>query len=209
MEPLREIRALQTPETITVYQAYRNEIADPAVNTNRFVPPFQRSRMTWIKPSFLWMAYRSGYATKANQERVLAIEITKTGFEWALEHSSLSHFEPGTYPDQHAWTDRKNLSPVRIQWDPERGLNHEPLTRRSIQIGISGEAIDKYIDEWIINITDKTKLCHDIQQLVITQQFDHAKALLPVETSFEITETLRTIIGASANKLSSDIGNER
>jgi hypothetical protein len=38
--------------------------------------------MTWIKPSFLWMMYRCGWATKPGQERVLAIQITREGFEW-------------------------------------------------------------------------------------------------------------------------------
>src|SRR5215831_13463338 len=74
--------------TITVYQAYSPAIAAPAVAAGRFVPPFSRDRMTWIKPSFLWMMYRSGWATKVGQERVLAITIDREGFEWALERSS-------------------------------------------------------------------------------------------------------------------------
>jgi len=40
--------------------------------------------MTWIKPSFLWMMYRSGWATKPGQEHILATQITRDGFEWAL-----------------------------------------------------------------------------------------------------------------------------
>ncbi|WP_141653813.1 DUF4291 family protein, partial [Erwinia billingiae] len=27
-------------------------------------PPFSMTRMTWIKPSFLWMMYRSGWGMK-------------------------------------------------------------------------------------------------------------------------------------------------
>jgi Domain of unknown function (DUF4291) len=60
----------------------------------RFVPPFKRDRMTWIKPSFLWMMYRCDWATKPGQERVLAVKITRAGFEWALAHACLSHFVP-------------------------------------------------------------------------------------------------------------------
>jgi hypothetical protein len=47
----REIRADYDDATITVYQAYSAAIALPAVRHNRFVPPFSRDRMTWIKPS--------------------------------------------------------------------------------------------------------------------------------------------------------------
>lgn len=55
----RQIRAVYDEETITVYQAYSAEIALPAV-TNQSLsasPAFQLSRMTWIKPSFMWMMY--------------------------------------------------------------------------------------------------------------------------------------------------------
>lgn len=47
--------------------------------------------MTWIKPSFLWMMYRCGWGTKEGQETVLAVDISRRGFDWALKHSCLSH----------------------------------------------------------------------------------------------------------------------
>ncbi|WP_370452419.1 DUF4291 family protein [Kribbella caucasensis] len=31
----------------------------------RFVPPSSTTHMTWIKPSFHWMAHRSGWASKS------------------------------------------------------------------------------------------------------------------------------------------------
>src|SRR3954463_11356250 len=136
--PERQVRASQDDETLVVYQAYSPAIAEAAVGAGTFVPPFRRERMTWIKPSFLWMAYRCGWATKPGQERVLAIEITRAGFEWALEHACLSHFEAGTYASHEAWSARLATSPVRIQWDPERDLHHEPFPYRSIQIGLGG-----------------------------------------------------------------------
>ena len=117
-----------TDTTVVVYQAYPPEIAEPAVAAGRFVPPFKRERVTWIKPSLLWMAYRCGWATKPGQERVLAIEITRDGFEWALAHACLSHFEPGTYADHDAWAATLRTSPVRIQWDPERDSTSRPST---------------------------------------------------------------------------------
>ncbi len=55
-EGSRRIRAAYDNETIVVYQAYSPAIALPALQAQRFVAPFSRSRMTWIKPSFLWAA---------------------------------------------------------------------------------------------------------------------------------------------------------
>lgn len=77
-----------------MYQAYAPQIARPAVVAGRFVEPFKRDRMTWVKPSFRWMMYRCGWATKPGQEHVLAIDITWAGFEWALARACLSYYDP-------------------------------------------------------------------------------------------------------------------
>ena len=46
-----EIRADFDRETIVVYQAYKPEIAQAALQAGIFVPPFSFGRMKWIKPS--------------------------------------------------------------------------------------------------------------------------------------------------------------
>lgn len=90
--PVRQIRASFNETTIRVYQAYSATIAVPAVDKGEFGIGFKRTRMTWIKPSFLWMMYRCGWSDKdARQSHVLAIDITRTGFEWALCNSCLAH----------------------------------------------------------------------------------------------------------------------
>lgn len=193
----REIRASFTDTTITVYQAYSPVIAEPALAAGRFVAPFKRGRMTWIKPSLLWMAYRCGWATKPGQERVLGIEITRAGFEWALAHACLSHFESGTYADHDAWIARRDTTPVRIQWDPERGLHHEPLGQRSIQIGLGGEASERYVDEWIVSISDVTPLMSELGRLVAGGHLEQARRLLPMERPYPLLPELAATVGAT------------
>src|SRR5262245_22846944 len=93
MPQLREIRADYDRETIVVYQAYCAAIADAAVAAGRFVPPFSLGRMTWIKPSFLWLMERSNWARKPQQERILAVRIARTGWDAALALGELTSFE--------------------------------------------------------------------------------------------------------------------
>lgn len=50
-EPDRGIRAVYTPSTVTVYQAYSPEIGVPAVRESRFPTTWKRDRMTWVYPS--------------------------------------------------------------------------------------------------------------------------------------------------------------
>ncbi len=182
--PTRQIRAVYDDTTIRVYQAYSDAIADSALKHQTFVsPPFKMERMTWIKPSFLWMMYRAGWGNKdEGQKRILAIDITREGFEWALAHSCPSHPEPGMSADE--WEQLKSRSPVRIQWDPERDLFLQPLPHRAIQIGLSKEAVRLYAGEWIQQITDMTKLAHKIQSLVSIGNPSAAKDLLPNEKPY-------------------------
>ncbi|MFH8977206.1 DUF4291 domain-containing protein [Streptomyces sp. NPDC017890] len=183
-QPRREIRAAFGASTITVYQAYRPELGLPAVREARFPAAWKRDRMTWIKPSFLWMMYRCGWATKAGQETVLAVEITRAGFEWALRHACLSSYVRGVHPDRAAWQRELKRAPARVQWDPERDLYLRPLPHRSLQLGLSGEAARCYADEWTVAIRDVTPLAHEVHALVREGALDAATRLLPQERPY-------------------------
>jgi hypothetical protein len=195
--PARQVRARYDADTITVYQAYPSPIAEAAVRAGTFVAPFKVERMTWIKPSFLWMMYRCGWAAKAGQERVLAIDISRSGFEWALDHASLSHYRSGVHASQAAWAAEQAASPVRVQWDPERSLQLAALPHRSIQVGLSGEAVHRYVDEWIVRLRDVTDEVRRIHELIRAGQLAEAGAALPVERPYPLPPTIVTRLGAS------------
>ncbi|MFF1282562.1 DUF4291 domain-containing protein [Streptomyces sp. NPDC058299] len=187
-EPRFRVRARHTESTVVVYQAYRPEIGRPAARTGRFPATWKRDRMTWIKPSFLWMMYRCGWGTKEGQETVLAVEVRREGFEWALRHACLSHYAPALHPDRAAWKRELARSPARVQWDPERDLHHNPLPYRSLQLGLGGEAAVRYADEWIVGIEDVTPLAVEIRGLVRAGEEERASRLLPGERPFPVAD---------------------
>ncbi|WAL94880.1 DUF4291 domain-containing protein [Streptomyces sp. Je 1-369] len=184
------IRALHTDTTITVYQAYAPELGVPAARTGRFPAAWKRDRMTWIKPSFLWMMYRCGWGTKEGQQTVLAVEITREGFDWALRHACLSHYVRGLHSDQAAWKRELRRSPARVQWDPERDLHLNALPHRSLQLGLSGEASRCYADEWTVSITDVTDRAREIHGLVRDGDEAAAARLLPEERAYPAGDEL-------------------
>jgi hypothetical protein len=152
--PLRQVRAVFDSSSIRVYQAYNDQIADVALANQKFAPPFSMARMTWIKPSFLWMMYRSGWSRKdIGQKRILAIDIKRSGFEWALKNACLT---------DGANMDRRK--PVRVQWDPERNINLGRLEYKSIQIGLTKVAVTKYVSDWILKISDVTALAKLVER---------------------------------------------
>jgi len=193
--PHRQIRAVYDATTIRVYQAYSDAIADTALAKGTFVsPPFKMERMTWIKPSFLWMMYRAGWGLKdAGQKRILAIDITRNGFEWALAHGCLSHADDGMTREE--WETKKNASPVRIQWDPERDLFSRPLEHRAIQIGLSKEGISLYVNQWICNITDVTDMASTVHELVNLSKLDKAQTMLPKELPYSLSAAIEDRLG--------------
>jgi hypothetical protein len=180
-EPRFRVRARHTDSTVTVYQAYRPEIGRAAAREGRFPSSWKRDRMTWIKPSFLWMMYRCGWGTKEDQETVLAVEIDREGFVWALRNACLSHYVPELHGDKESWQRRLRQAPARVQWDPERDLRLAPLPYRSLQLGLAGEAAARYADEWIVSIEDVTPLAAEIHGLVRAGEDERAAALLPTE----------------------------
>ncbi len=182
----KEVRADYDDRTITVYQAYSPAIALPALKAGGFVPPFKPDRMTWVKPSFLWMMYRCGWALKEGQEHVLAVRMTREGFEAALRSAVLSHDRTISKPE------------VRVQWDPERDLHLRPLPHRSLQLGLAGGTSTRYVKEWITTLTDVTPLAREVHALVRAGSLDKATARLPIERPYPLPEDIAEHLGATA-----------
>ena len=163
----KEIRAVYTDETIRVYQAYNKTIAEEAVKNGTFGAHFSMDRMTWIKPSFLWMMYRCGWAQKENQEHVLAIDIKRTGFDKAVDSAVISTFSEDLGITKEEWQKRVKESDVRVQWDPEKDINGNNLSYRSLQLGLRGDAVKEYVHDWIVKVTDITDYVNELNALRI------------------------------------------
>ncbi|HEX8997855.1 MAG TPA: DUF4291 domain-containing protein [Ktedonobacterales bacterium] len=191
----RRIRADFDDTSLVVYQAYRPEIASAAVKAGRFVEPFSLNRMTWIKPSFLWMMERCGWASKPGQERVLAIRISRAGWEEALSQAVLTTYEPSLYGDFDAWQARLEASPVRVQWDPERDLRGKPQERRAIQVGLSRQIVARYVEEWTREIRDITPLVHSLRTLIDAGRAEDAQRRLPHERLYPLDAALARQLG--------------
>lgn len=123
--------------------------------------------------------YRSGWATKEGQERILAIDITREGFDSIVANAVASSFEESGDISYDLWKQRLAFSDVRCQWDPDRDIYGNPKGHRAIQLGIKGAMVERYISDWIVQITDITQYVVDIREAIATGTFD--KGMLPVE----------------------------
>jgi hypothetical protein len=92
----------------------------------------------------------------------------------------------------------RDASPVRVQWDPDRSLTGERLERRAIQVGLSGEAVHRYCDEWIRSITDITAIVREAGQLARADRIAHVSRELPAEKAYPLSLALARRIGADS-----------
>jgi hypothetical protein len=152
----RHILAQFDDDSICVYQAYRPAIARFAVEHQRFGGEFSFNRMSWIKPNFLWMMYRAGWATKEGQEHILAVRLPRTFFDELLRLAVPSTFDARRYETREQWQTDVNSSEVRLQWDPDHDPSGKPLERRAVQLGLRGSVLRRYGQEQLISIDDVT-----------------------------------------------------
>jgi hypothetical protein len=150
----RHILAQFDAGSVVVYQAYRPEIGRFAARHGCFGGDFRLGRMSWIKPNFLWMMYRSGWGTKEGQEVTLAVRLRRDAFDEILRRAVHSMFMPGIYGSHEAWRRAIADSDVRLQWDPDHGPAGNPLERRAIQLGLRGDILARYAREWLLGVED-------------------------------------------------------
>jgi hypothetical protein len=181
----RHILAQFDEHSIVVYQAYRPEIATWAVAHQAFGGPWSLERMSWIKPNFLWMMYRSGWATKPGQERVLAVRMKREGFDEVLRQSVESSHHPEVHGmDYDTWRRAGKQADVRLQWDPDHGPSGDPCERRAVQLGLRGATLRSFATEWIVAIADITAQVDDRRDRL----HDRDALTTPTETVYRPTD---------------------
>jgi len=179
-------------EGVWVYQAYNDKIADFAVQNQTFLdcPGFCPLRMTWIKPSFGWILYRSGYGSKHSQNRVLKLKLSHSSLAALLEHCKCIDTNKAT--KNGGQKKSADLSNGVIQWDPERDMMsadaREPrklLRRRAIQIGLKGKLSEQYVRS-ILSVADVTPLAQKVgaAHALKNQDMSEVKPLLPCERPY-------------------------
>ena len=164
----RHILAQYDDESIIVYQAYRPAIGHFAARRGYFGEGFSLERMSWIKPNFLWMQYRSGWSQKEGQEVTLAVRLKRAAYDSILGQAVHSSYIEEIYQSEERWRRAIESSCVRLQWDPDHAPDGSKQERRAVQLGLSGSVLASYAREWILEIEDITDF--------VKQQYEYVKA---------------------------------
>lgn len=182
----KHIMANYDDEAIVVYQAYRPEIAEYAIEHQRFGGQFSFGRMSWIKPNFLWMMFRCGWAQKPGQEMVLGIRIKRSFFDEILGKAVYSSFNEERYELLDEWKKDVQRSSVRLQWDPDHDPFGVKISRRAVQLGLRNDHLKIFAIEAVVGIEDMTPFV--IEQKKILDKDGVESLMIPSERVYKIDD---------------------
>lgn len=183
-------------ERIVVYQAFHAVTAAYAVEHQRLGGPrYRLTRMSWLKPNFLWMMYRCGWLSKDDEQgRVLAIHVERAFFDELLESAVPSSHSRELFATEADWKRAVKRSEVRLQWDPDHAPGGAKEERRAVQLGLRGEMLRRFAEE-------ATHRIEDISDFVLEQRdkrADPPRLLLPRERPYPVVSALaRRALGLS------------
>jgi hypothetical protein len=161
----RHILAHFDADTIVVYQAYRPSIGEYAIRHREFGGDFSYARMSWIKPNFLWMMYRSGWGTKEGQETTLGLRLRREFFDSILAQAVASRNQ-SHHASQDEWKASLKSSNVRLQWDPDHDPHGNALARRAIQLGLRGPVLEDFGKRELLEVVDMTAFVSEQRELM-------------------------------------------
>lgn len=178
---------------ILLYQAFNSEIADYAVREQKFegAPGYNEKRMTWTKPNFLWMMFRSGWAKKSNQERILGIWLKLDAFHELLQLTRRTN-------SQNTSTKHEKIGSqgsVVLQWDPDHTPMGDHMKKRAIQIGIKGVPWWK-TGERFEQILDLTPLVRNLREFATSKTGLYPSLFVPQEKIYVLPANIAKIAGA-------------
>lgn len=180
----RHLLAQFDVDSVAVYQAYRPAIGQFAIERGYFGGEFSFARMSWIKPSFLWMMSRSAWGTKPGQEMVLSIRLKRSAFDEILQRATPADAS-GAIPAPVGRAKTSNPKPsVVFQWDPDHNPFGNELERRTIQLGLRADALRLYGQDWLAGIEDITGFVREGRRLI--EEGDLTQLMTPVEEPYPV-----------------------
>ncbi len=189
----RQIHAEFDEDGVIVYQAFKSSIADESLRLGTFGKGFNLERMTWIKPSFGWMLYRSLYGTKHRQERILKIKLSHEGFLTILAQGVPTSFDSHLFARENEWRAALDGADVRYQWDPDRDVRLRRLDRRALQIGMRGAIVRDYVSKWVRKIDDVTELARRLKSQSGAEEIEFPD--LPRERVYDVPHAIQRTLG--------------
>jgi len=183
----KQIIARKERDNIVVYQAFNSQIAEYALKHQQFGgDAYSFSRMSWIKPGFLWMMHRAGWASEEQQQQILAITLPLKHFKTILKNATTTSYDKTLFESEEKWKSELDKTEVRLQWDPDHDPCGNKQERKAIQLGMKGNILKQFCTRWIVSIEDITGFVKEEHQKVLSNRIEDLN--VPYEEVIEIND---------------------
>jgi hypothetical protein len=131
------------------------------------------------------MMYRSQWATKHNQQHILAIWLRRSAFDSYLAQAIHSSHKGLPKNDKNNSIIKTHRGSIRLQWDPDHHPNGQPaIGRRAIQLGL--KKIESFLDGHdIIRIVDITSFVQTQYNNAVLPKNKLDQLRVPIEHVYE------------------------
>jgi len=153
----RRVLATFDDRRVVVWQAHRPDVADAAIREQRFGGGSWRTdRVTRMRLSLPSLLARCSWGLRGGRERILAVSVSRAGFDAILRQAVPAEFEPDVYPTKAAWHLATRFANVSITWHPDRGPDGAPLERLTPRFGLRDHALAAFTERWVVGVEDWT-----------------------------------------------------
>lgn len=193
MKSKKEIYACYDNKYIRLYMACSKEVAEEADKLGKFGEMYNKNKMTWVNPSFLWIMERSHWGRKKNQERILAVDLLREGFDGLLEQAVLTSNESCVYKTAEEWEKAYEEADVYCQWDADKNVYGSSIDKMALQIGIKGRALNSFLDNYIVDLFDITPYVNKWKKKLDNYSLNEEN--LPKEKLYLVTDKIKAKLG--------------
>ena len=131
--------------------------------------------------------YRSDWAQKQGQEKILAMHLNRGFFDELIESAVPTCFDEKhfvNYPNINKWRNAYHHSDVVVQMDPDRNYQLHRSGRKAIQLGLKGKKLEQYALEEILHIEDITDFVRQQHAKLKAKKYDAVE--LPEEKEYPL-----------------------
>jgi hypothetical protein len=153
----RHVLATFGDDTVVVWQAHGHAVADWALEHGRFGGEgWKLDRVTRMRTSLPSLLERCEWGQRPGRERVLAVHLTRAGFDAMLHQAVHAEYEPAVYPTRRSWHLATRYALVSVAWFPDLDARGRGLQRQTMRIGLRGLALRTWSEQWVVGVEDWT-----------------------------------------------------
>jgi len=126
--------------TVVTYQAFGEAMAAELLERGGLGGSWRYDRHTRLTMDWAFIADRYAFGDRLARSRILAIEVSRRGFDAILTAALTMEWNEGLYKTRAGWRLATRFAPVLVEWstDTPRLVVHGPLVRQLATEWVTG-----------------------------------------------------------------------